>query len=56
MRWILFGLLGYLFYRLWRPVKSFFFIKKTYNKKQRKNEIRSKIKKMKILDADYKDK
>ena len=56
MRWLLLGFIGYLLYRLWGPISSFFAIKKTYQKKLRKNTIRSKVQKMDILDADYEDK
>ena len=55
MRWLLLGFIGYLVYRLWGPISSIFAIKKTYQKKQRKNTIRSKVQKMDILDADYED-
>jgi len=56
MRWLLLGFIGYLVYRLWGPISSIFAIKKTYQKKQRKNTIHSKVQKMDILDADYEDK
>tara|TARA_B100000686_G_scaffold355379_1_gene474014 strand:- start:6768 stop:6938 length:171 start_codon:yes stop_codon:yes gene_type:complete len=56
MQWLLLGFIGYLLYRMWRPIYAIFDIKKRYQTKYRKNTVRSKIEKMDILEADYEDK
>ena len=56
MKWFILGLMGYTLYKVSGPLISLFKMKRTIKEKQRKSDIRTKVQKMDIQDAEFEDK
>ena len=56
MKWFILGLMGYMLYKVSGPLISLFKMKRTIKEKQRKSDIRTKVQKMDIQDAEFEDK
>ena len=56
MKWFILGLMGYLLYKVSGPLISLFKMKRSIKEKQRKSDIRTKVQKMDIQDAEFEDK
>ena len=56
MKWFLLGLMGYTLYKVSGPLLSLFKMKQSIQEKQRKSDIRTKVQKMDIQDAEFEDK
>jgi hypothetical protein len=56
MKWFILGLMGYMLYKVSGPLISLFKMKRSIKEKQRKSDIRTKVQKMNIQDAEFEDK
>ena len=56
MKWFILGLMGYMLYKVSGPLISLFNMKRSIKEKQRKSDIRTKVQKMDIQDAEFEDK
>ncbi len=56
MKWFILGLMGYMLYKVSGPLISLFKMKRSIKEKQRKSDIRTKVQKMDIQDAEFEDK
>ena len=56
MKWFILGLMGYMLYMVSGPLISLFKMKRSIKEKQRKSDIRTKVQKMNIQDAEFEDK
>ena len=55
IKWLLLGIIVYLLYRAAGPLLSIFRFKQSIKQKQRRFDIRSKVAKMDIQDAELED-
>ncbi|MBT4555149.1 MAG: hypothetical protein HOC41_05650 [Candidatus Marinimicrobia bacterium] len=55
MKWLLLGMIIYFVYKSAGPFFSIFKINQSMKVKQRKTDIRTKIKKMDIQDAEFEE-
>ena len=55
IKWVLLGIIVYLLYRSAGPLLSIFKLNQSMKQKQRKSDIRSKVAKMDIQDAEFED-
>ena len=55
IKWVLLGIIIYLLYKLAGPLLSIFKFNQSIKQKQRRTEIRSKVAKMDIQDAEFED-
>lgn len=55
IKWLLLGIIVYLLYRAAGPLLSIFKFNQSIKQKQRRSEIRSKVAKMDIQDAEFED-
>ena len=55
IKWVLLGIIVYLLYRSVGPLLSIFKFNQSIKQKQRKVDIRSKLAKMDIQDAEFED-
>lgn len=56
MKWILLITILYFLYKVASPIFSLFKINQSIQEKKRKSDIRSKVEKMDIKDAEFEDK
>ena len=56
MKWFILGLMGYMLYKVSGPLISLIKMKRSIKEKQRKSDIRTKVQKMDIQDAEFEDK
>ena len=56
MKWFILGLMGYMLYKVSGPLISLFKMKRSIKEKQHKSDIRTKVQKMDIQDAEFEDK
>ena len=55
IKWLLLGIIVYLLYRAAGPFLSIFKFKQSIKQKQRRIDIRNKVAKMDIQDAEFED-
>ena len=55
IKWVLLGIIIYLLYKLAGPLLSIFKFNQSIKQKQRRSDIRSKVAKMDIQDAEFED-
>ena len=55
IKWVLLGIIVYLLYRSAGPLLSIFKLNQSIKQKQRRTDIRSKVAKMDIQDAEFED-
>ena len=55
-KWLLVGLIGYFLFKTAKPLLSLFQMNQSMKTKQRKTDIRSKVQKMDIQDAEFEEK
>ena len=55
IKWLLLGMIVYLLYRTVGPLLSIFKFNQSIKHKQRRSDIRSKVAKMDIQDAEFED-
>ena len=55
IKWVLLGIFDYLLYRSAGPLLSIFKFNQSIKHKQRRSDIRSKVAKMDIQDAEFED-
>ena len=55
IKWVLLGIIVYLLYRSAGPLLSIFKLNQSIKQKQRSSDIRSKVEKMDIQDAEFED-
>jgi len=53
--WIVLGIFFYILLKLWKFISPIFQINQTMKQEHRKKEVRTKIKKMDILDAEFEE-
>ena len=56
LKWLLLGFIGYMLYKSAGPLLSLFKFNQSIKLKKRKTDIRSKVQKMDIQDAEFEDK
>ena len=56
LKWLLLGFIGYMLYKSAGPLLSLFQFDQSIRHKKRKTDIRSKIQKMDIQDAEFEEK
>ena len=56
MKWILLFTIGYFLYKVASPIFRLIKINRSIQEKKRKSDIRSKVEKMDIKDAEFEDK
>ena len=55
IKWLLLGIIVYLLYKLVGPFLSIFKFNQSIKQNQRRSDIRSKVAKMDIQDAEFED-
>ena len=55
IKWVLLGIIVYLLYKLAGPLLSIFKFNQSIKQKHRRSDIRSKVAKMDIQDAEFED-